>query len=168
MNPLRRSLLSWIVWLLMGASSLAAPSEKKHSRHDLKVQKVYAVQDGPYVFRAYGVEWNGQEAVVEDRLAMTNYRTDDMITVLVMKLPHPSPVASHGLLNFAIVPPRGGTTAPPGPVTGVGPAAKLPPSRQNLRVLKVISVEDEGYVHRSYVVSWNGEDVIANDPLVAT
>jgi hypothetical protein len=85
-----------------------------------------------------------------------------------MKHHHPNPLASHGLLRFSIVPSKANLAAPLAPPTAAGPAPKLPPFRQNLRVEKVISVEDEGYIYRGYVVSWNGEDVIADDALVTS
>lgn len=75
-------------------------------RVELKVLKVFYAKDGEFIFRAYVVEWKGQEVIVRDTLAKTNYRTDDTITVMVMKHPFPQNKEEYGLLNFEIVPLR--------------------------------------------------------------
>jgi len=98
------------LWLAVSTLSPAAPADANArvapERVELRVLKVFAAQDGEFIYRAYLVEWNGQEVVVRDTLAKTRYRTDDIITVLVMKHPYPQRKEDYGLLNFEIVPPR--------------------------------------------------------------
>ncbi len=77
-----------------------------HATVQLKVLNVFSAQDGDAIFRAYLVEWNGQEVIVEDTLAKTNYQVGEMMNVLVMKSPYPKNQEPHGLLHFAVVPRR--------------------------------------------------------------
>ena len=88
------------------SSLLYAAPKLAPERAVFKVLKVFAAQDGPYRYRSYVIEYQGQEVVVEDRLLQTAYRTDDNITVLVMRHSHPNPIDSHGLLHFSVVPTR--------------------------------------------------------------
>jgi hypothetical protein len=76
-----------------------------HERVDLKVLKVFSAKDGDAIFRAYLVEWKGQEVVAEDRLVKTDHRVGDMVSVLVMRSPYPQGKEAHGLLHFSVMPP---------------------------------------------------------------
>ena len=87
--------------ILQSAAQKLAPE-----RVTLRVLKVFAAQDGEHRFRAYLVEYKGQEVIVEDNLVKTSYRTDDDITILVMRHSHPDPTVAHGLLKLSVVPPR--------------------------------------------------------------
>ncbi len=80
-----------------------ASSPGTHERVELKVLKVFSAEDGGAIFRAYMVEWNGQEVIVEDPLAKTHYHTDDSISVLVMKHPYPQGKQPYGLLHFSVL-----------------------------------------------------------------
>ena len=51
------------------------------------------------------VEWKGQEVVVTDTLAKTDYKVGDMIPVLVMNQPFPQGRESYRLLHFSVMPP---------------------------------------------------------------
>jgi hypothetical protein len=70
------------------------------------VLKVFSAKDGEAIFRAYVVEWKGQEVVVSDTLAKTKYNVGDTVGVLVMNHPFPQGKEDYRLLHFAIVPPR--------------------------------------------------------------
>ena len=74
-------------------------------RADLQVLKVFSARDGDAVFRAYTVSWKGQEIVVHDTLAKTDYQVGDTAHVLVMKHEYPKGGIGPVLLSFAIVPP---------------------------------------------------------------
>lgn len=93
---------SWV-----GAAPAASPPPRiPPERADVKVLKVFSATDEGHVFRAYLVEWKGQEVIVDDRLVKTTYAVGDTLTVLVMKLPHPDKTVEHALLHFTVVPPR--------------------------------------------------------------
>jgi len=85
----------------------ATPSsaEEWHQRFDLKVLKVFSVQDGDAVFRAYAVDWKGQEVIASDTLVMTDYKVGDTVSVLAMKHDFPNGQAGPGLLHFEVVRP---------------------------------------------------------------
>ena len=78
-------------------------------RAELPVLKVFSARDGDAVFRAYLVNWKGQEVVVRDTLVKTDYRVGDIVSVLVMKHKFPNGKVGPDLLSFAVVPdvPRG-------------------------------------------------------------
>lgn len=84
----------------------SAGERRPPERVELKVLKVYSAQDGEAIFRAYVVEWKGQEVVVSDTLAKTKFNVGDMVGVLVMNHPFPQGKENYRLLHFAIVPPR--------------------------------------------------------------
>ena len=85
-------------------SAKAAPTPATHDRVELKVVKVFSARDGDFVYRAYLVEWNGQEVVVDDTLAATNHRVGDVINVMVLR--QTTPNGNRQLLQFALGPPR--------------------------------------------------------------
>ena len=90
-----------------GAPPPAPAGERRPpERHELKVLKVYAAQDGEARFRAYVVKWKDQEVVVSDSLSRTDYREGDTITVLAMNHPFPQGAQPHRLLAFTVVPER--------------------------------------------------------------
>src|SRR5688572_5168513 len=108
-----RALASSLLILVLGATvTLAADSANATAgerippeRHELKVLKVFAANDGAAIFRAYVVKWKDQEVVVSDSLAKSNYKEGDTITVLAMNHPFPQGKEPHRLLAFTIVPP---------------------------------------------------------------
>lgn len=71
-------------------------------RLDLKVLKVYSAKDGEALFRAYVVNWKGQEVIVSDTLVRTKYKEGDTITVLAMNHPYPQGREPHRLLGFTV------------------------------------------------------------------
>jgi hypothetical protein len=73
---------------------------------ELRVNKVYALSGGDYVFRAYEVEWQGQEVIVYDPAANTRCDVGETVTVMVTKRPYPDHSKHHGLLDFHIMPQR--------------------------------------------------------------
>jgi hypothetical protein len=152
---------------LFAAASSASSSGTTSSRHELRVLKTYAAKDGNHLFRAYVVEWNGQEVIAQDSLVRKKYHTDDTITVLVMKSPYPRGGAAHGLLKFIVVPSKNDRTAPPpDPDALPSGASHLPPARHDLRVRKTYFANDGEFIFRAYAVEWQGEEVIVYDSLV--
>jgi hypothetical protein len=93
--------------LLSAPATADTPARGSHERVDLKVLKVFSAKDGEAIFRAYVVEWKGQEVVVSDSLAKTRCQVDDTISVLVMKNPFPQGKEPYDLLHFTILPPPG-------------------------------------------------------------
>ena len=97
--------------VLPGFSFGQAPAPTRpagsHERADLKILKVFAAKDGEAIFRAYLVEWKGQEVVAEDRLVKTNHQVGDTVSVLVMRAPFPQGKEPYDLLHFSVMaPPR--------------------------------------------------------------
>ncbi|MEY4939250.1 MAG: hypothetical protein RIQ93_985 [Verrucomicrobiota bacterium] len=76
-----------------------------HERAELKVLRVFAAQDGDAIFRAYLVEWKGQEVVAEDRLAKTDHQVGDTVSILVMRMPSPASTDAPELLHFSVLTP---------------------------------------------------------------
>ena len=74
-----------------------------HERAELKVLKVFSAKDGEAIFRAYLVEWKGQEVVAEDRLVKTNHQVGDTVSVLVMRAPFPQGKEQYDLLHFSVM-----------------------------------------------------------------
>jgi hypothetical protein len=52
------------------------------------------------------VNWRGQEVVVRDTLAKTDYHVGDTVGVLVMKHDYPNGKVGPGLLSFEVLPER--------------------------------------------------------------
>jgi hypothetical protein len=94
------ALLCVVGWTVAPASATA---ENSHESAELKVLKVFSARDGDAVFRAYMVSWKGQEVVVPDTLAKTDYRVGDTATVLVMNHDYPKGKAGPRLLHFEIL-----------------------------------------------------------------
>jgi hypothetical protein len=109
-------LLVLVLTVALGAAEKSAPAEAGNAasagermppqRVDLKVLKVFSAKDGAAIFRAYLVEYKGQEVVVSDTLAKTHYREGDTVAVLVMNLPFPQGREEYRLLHFSIAPSR--------------------------------------------------------------
>ncbi len=101
--------LTLAAWPLWSAEPAVAAEEKiPPERLQLKVERVYAAAEGAARFRAYVVKWKGQEVVVSDGLAQTDYKVGDTITVLAMNHPFPQGREDHRLLAFVVMPPRPG------------------------------------------------------------
>ena len=71
---------------------------------DAEVVKVFAATDRNGVFRAYLVNWKGQEVIVSDPLVNTEYHSGDTITVLSMNQPYPDDDSKPRLLAFVVLP----------------------------------------------------------------
>ena len=103
-----KALLGGSVTILLCAVgwTMAIPfiPEEGHERAELQVLKVFSARDGDAVFRAYMVNWKGQEVVVKDTLAKTDYHVGDSAVVLVMKHKYPKGGVGPDLLSFEIVP----------------------------------------------------------------
>lgn len=63
----------------------AANSTANVSQVEAKVLKAYVARDGNAVFRAYVVNWKGQEIVVSDMLARSNLKEGDPIKFVAQK-----------------------------------------------------------------------------------
>ena len=97
--------------LSLGAATTApvtptATAQGSHESVELTVLKVFSAKDGEAIFRAYLVEWKGQEVIVDDTLAKTNYQAGEKATVLVMKSPFPNQAEAYDLLHFQVLPKR--------------------------------------------------------------
>src|SRR5437016_6048110 len=77
--------------------------EEGHERAELQVLKVFSARDGDAIFRAYMVNWKGQEVVVRDTLAKSDYHVGDTAPVLVMKHKYPNGKVGPDLLSFEVV-----------------------------------------------------------------
>src|SRR4051812_34871791 len=82
-----------------------ATSEKgSHVQFTTQVLKVFSAKDGDGVFRAYLVQWKGQEVIAGDPLLNSNYQVGDSIAVLAMNIPLPHGKPEHRLLQFHVLP----------------------------------------------------------------
>lgn len=109
-------LIMLVLSCTLGAAEKSPPTEPGNAattgerippeRVELKVLKVFSAKDGAAIFRAYLVEYKGQEVVVSDTLAKTNHRVGDTVSVLVMNHPFPQGKEEYRLLHFSIVPSR--------------------------------------------------------------
>ena len=80
------------------------PAGSSYEQVEAKVVKAYVVNDGNALFRAYVVLWKGQEIVVSDPLAGSNYRAGESIKFLAMKLHSPNNRRDYDLLHFQVMP----------------------------------------------------------------
>lgn len=65
------------------------PSKGWHESLDTKVLQVFFAHDGDAIFRAYLIEYKGQQVIASDTLAKSDYKVGDSIRVLVMSHPYP-------------------------------------------------------------------------------
>jgi hypothetical protein len=73
----------------------------------VRVTKVYALQNSSYMFRAYEVEWKGQEVILFEHGMNTTYDVGDTVTVRVHKSTFPDPNRPMRSMTFYISsPPR--------------------------------------------------------------
>jgi hypothetical protein len=104
----KKALLGAAIVLLICAAGWAfarpATPGSSYERADLQVLKVFSADDDGAVFRSYLVSWKGQEVIVSDNLAKTDFHVGDTATVLVMKNKYPLGKAGPDLLSFAVVP----------------------------------------------------------------
>ncbi len=75
-----------------------------HEAINTKVVQVFSAKDGDAIFRAYVVEYKGQQVIASDPLAKTNYKVGDTVRVLVMSHPYPQNREPYGLLAFSVTP----------------------------------------------------------------
>ncbi|MBL9200202.1 MAG: hypothetical protein JNL39_06825 [Opitutaceae bacterium] len=69
---------------------------------EARVQKVYAFLDASFAFRAYEVEWQGQDVVVFDPLVRTRHEVGDVIKISVGRRPPHDAKQPHGMLTFEL------------------------------------------------------------------
>jgi hypothetical protein len=153
---------------LCGAEGKTFIQCRVHERLTFPVVKTYAAKDGAHEFRAYVIEWKGQEVVAQDTLVRTKNHSDDTITVLVQKNFHPDPKQSHGLLHFTVMANKSASSPSVRDVATPSPAPEPSGGYAEIKVLKVYSAQDENYVFRAYVVEWKGQEVIVRDTLART
>ncbi len=151
-----------------------------------QVLRVYSAKDGDACFRSYVVSWKGQEAVVEDILHQTEYKLGDQIVFLAVNMRNPAGDNLPRLLSFLTMPlcsdsteKKGNTQQQSGgyslPATcssaGDDGGSREPPANVTAvtsQVLRVYSAKDGDACFRSYVVSWKGQEVVVEDPLLRT
>lgn len=128
---------------------------------DFRVIKSYFAREGDYTFRAFVIEWEGQEVVAKDPGSLIKARSDDTINVLISRgLPgqhHPL-----GLILFLARPEK----KPPGGYVVPSPPETRAPAQ--LEVKKVYALKDSDHAFRAYEVDWKGSDVIVFDAVPAT
>src|SRR5687767_12804479 len=104
---------------------------------DFKVLKTYSAQEGKYIFRAFVIEWEGQEVIAMDAGALIKARSDDTINVLISR-GLPRGAESTGRIMFLARPEKKAPLDPsqirPSPVEA---AAANPGVMAELRVAKV-------------------------------
>jgi hypothetical protein len=89
-----------------GANLTNAPAAGGYEMVEAKVLKAYFTKDGNAEFRAYAVLWKGQEIVVSDTLAGSNFCEGDTVKFMAMKHHFPSKSKVYDLLKFEILPER--------------------------------------------------------------
>ena len=103
----KKALLVFAMTILLCAFgwSVARPPtpEEGWGNAQLQVLKVFSARDGDAIFRAYMVNWKGQEVVVRDTLAKSDYHVGDTAPVLVMKHKYPNGKVGPDLLSFEVV-----------------------------------------------------------------
>ena len=103
----KKALLVFAMTILLCAFgwSVARPPtpEEGWENAQLQVLKVFSARDGDAIFRAYMVNWKGQEVVVRDTLAKSDYHVGDTAPVLVMKHKYPNGKVGPDLLSFEVV-----------------------------------------------------------------
>ena len=73
-----------------------------HEVFELTVLKVFSARDGNARFRAYLVEYEGQQVIVRDVLASTDHAVGDSIGVLVGRYVRSREIAPHDVLGFML------------------------------------------------------------------
>ncbi|MEO6568418.1 MAG: sigma-70 family RNA polymerase sigma factor [Opitutaceae bacterium] len=133
----------------------------------LKVLRVFSVNDGDAVFRAYAVSWRDQEVVAGDTLAQTNFDVGEIVEVLVL---HPSLQGTEGHgLGFEVMSSgeRRNTGVPPTTGTAALPISTARSQEElRLEVLKVFSAQDGDGRFRAYVVNWKNQEIAVRDMLM--
>ena len=87
-----------------GVAGESASIQVGPERFQAKVLKVFFAKKGEAIFRAYVVNWNQQDVVVSDPLAMTDHHVGDTISVLAMDNPYPHGAEARRLLAFVVLP----------------------------------------------------------------
>lgn len=160
-----------VVALCLGLGlSLAAPAAAqetmgKSERVELPLLRKIRAEEGPYRQLAYVVQWNGNEVVAEGQSAREIAPSGGKIPVLVYQAPYPRNRKPYGLMRFTAM----GTkpvALPESTLTEKAPS--LPPERRRLNVTRAIALENEGHLHRGYLVEWNGGEAFVQDTLSGT
>lgn len=133
---------------------------------DFKVLKSYTAKDGDYLFRAFVIEWEGQEVVARDASSLiVKARSDDTINVLV-SAGSTRAGETHGNILFLARPEK----KPPFRREQVAARnAEVGPLEQSrlveAKVQRVYAFQDASFVFRAYEVEWQGQEVVVFDPL---
>jgi uncharacterized protein (UPF0218 family) len=80
-----------------------SPPTISREQIEAKVLKVYSGKDGNAEFKAYAVMWKGQEVVVGDMFAESNYKEGDTIQIVVVRLPVHRGEKKHEMLQFQVM-----------------------------------------------------------------
>jgi hypothetical protein len=84
--------------------ALPAGVQAKSETVEAEVLKIYSLEDQGAKFRAYVVKYKGSEVVVDDKLAMTNHKVGDKISVIVARVEAPFGTSKVNSISFAISP----------------------------------------------------------------
>lgn len=160
-----------VVALCLGAGlslvALASAQEVKarSERVELPLLRKIRAEEGPYRQLAYLVQWNGNEVVADGQSAREIAPSGGKIPVLVYQAPYPRNQKPHGLMRFTAMSAK---PAAPAASTLTEKAPSLPPERRRLKVTRAIALENEGHLHRGYLVEWNGGEAFVQDTLSGT
>lgn len=135
---------------------------------DLQVVRTITVEDGPYRQRSYVVKWKGTEVVAGDRLLRVGASEEGKVRLQITKLPYPENKKPHGLMGFSAGAVSGEAQKPQPESTLTEKAVRLPPQRERVTVKQAIALEEEGFVHRGYLVDWKGQEAYVSDSLAGT
>lgn len=150
-----------------------------------QVIRVYSAGDADTRFRAYVVRWKDQEVVVSDWVADSDYKEGTTISFSAINAPSPRQDSSSRLLSFLVVHPV--PMNPPSEATlemlrtamsvitgkqkhSQADMEKLTAMTETVDapVAKVYAARDGDACFQAYVVKWNGQEVVVDDPLVKT
>lgn len=67
------------------------------------VSKIYAAETNGFVFRAYVVDWNGQEIVISDPLGQSSKSVGDSVSFMAQSMAMRIGATTNKMLNFTIL-----------------------------------------------------------------
>jgi len=131
----------------------------------LRITRALIARDSDAIFRAYFVDWNGQEIPI----VSTDERSEnELVAIRVMDNPFPRGRQPHRLLSFSFDSPMASRLAPAiNPLWSKEQAqrARKEYHRVDLDVLRVFSAKRGEAVFHAYHSRWKGQDIVVIDSL---